>query len=149
MCGRSGFPHPHSLPLPPLCRCQNARGDNRNGRHKLRGEQGKKGKKEGSILILAGGGGNMHFAAAATLFLLGLPAAIASIRAAGGRPRAAWEGSNSFSEAEASARLGLDVGVIWGWLCIGFASQQRLTTSSIRLQGGFMRIEVAHSRRAI
>ena len=38
MCGRSGFPIPS---LAALCRCQNARGDNRNGRHKLRGEQGK------------------------------------------------------------------------------------------------------------
>ena len=40
MCGRS-LRIPHPQPPSPLCRCQNARGDNRNGRHKLRGEQGR------------------------------------------------------------------------------------------------------------
>ena len=108
--------------------------------------------KEGSILILAGGAAEETCTSQRSPHsFLGLPAAIASIRAAGGRPRASGLGRKQLflgGRAEASARLGggnLDVGVIWGWLCIGFASQQRLTTSSIHLQGGFMRREVAHS----
>ena len=124
------------IPVRSLGRCQNARGDNRNGRHKLRGKQKMEGRKRTSSL-----------AAEETCTSLSAPWASASghrIRAAGGRPPVA--SGPTLSQRRSGGGLneiGRQRRRHMG-LCIGFATQECLTLD-LHLKGGIMRRNVAHS----